>query len=121
MKGKNPFSETFKALVYADTPHYFLSIVILLIYIFLMPGIGSAKIGTEITTSIITLIISLPIIAWTVYLRTIGIAKLQNLTNFKSFAAVFLIPLGVGVILMILGALLFVGLAGMAATSFLPS
>jgi len=94
MKGKKGFYQTFNVLIYGDTPRYILSIILSPIYIAVFPKFfGIKQIPTEFLVWLISVtILGLIITAYTIYLKTIGIKNLHEISAFRAFAAVFLLP-----------------------------
>lgn len=109
LNGKNRFSETFKVLIYGDTPRFIFSIITVPISTLIIP-VTKGVLSQKLIVMIITGIIGLAILIWSIYLKVIGIAKLQNISKFRAFAAVFLIPLGILILFYIVLIIVFVNI-----------
>jgi|SRR3989338_513693 len=94
MKGKNGFHQTFKAVIYGDTPRYLVSILLSPIYIFVYPQFSALKQKPpEFYFWFVPLMaVGIAVGFYALYLKIIGINKLQDISAFRAFAAVFLLP-----------------------------
>lgn len=94
MKGKKGFYQTFKVLVYGNTPQYLLSIITSPIYIIVFPKFfGLKQMPLEFFVWFIpSVILGLLVFIYIIYLQTIGIKNLHEIPAFRAFAAVFLLP-----------------------------
>lgn len=104
MKGKNEFYQTFKALIYGNTPKYILSFFLSPISILVYPNFFGMKQPSPefliwlIPTSILGIIVAI----YAFYLKVIAIKKLQEISTFRAFTAVFLLPLALFIVIYII-------------------
>lgn len=83
-KGTNTFRETAKIMIYGATPEYLFQI---------MFGVVSLVITSSVKSIVIALIIvNAAVVAYRVYIQTIGIAHAHSVDKFKAVLAVFIIP-----------------------------
>ncbi len=114
MKGKKGFYQTFKTVIYAGTPNYILSILISPVYIFVFSKFsGMKQMPPEFFVWFIPLfIIGLAVLIYIIYLEVIGIKKLQEISTFRAFTAVFLLPFALLIVLYLIflfAAIFFLG------------
>lgn len=104
MKGKQGFYQTFKVMIYGDTPRYILSILLSPITILVYPKFfGIKTMPPEFLMWLIpTIILGFIITAYTIYLKTIGIKNLHEISTFRAFAAVFLLPMALFILIYLL-------------------
>lgn len=102
MKGKKGFYQTFKAMIYGETPKYLLSILLSPITIIVYPKFFGMKppFPPELTIwFIITIIPGIIVAIYTIYLKTIGIKKLQEISTLRAFSAIFLLPIALFIVI----------------------
>lgn len=104
MKGKNEFYQTFKALIYGNTPKYILSIILSPIYLTIYPKFfGIKQITPEFFAWLVPMsVLGIAVAVYTIYLKTIAIKKLQEISAFRAFSAVFLLPLALFIIVYVI-------------------
>ncbi len=86
-KGKRPYRETYKAMVYGKAPEY-ITAPLFLALLLLLPFI------TNPIAIVAMVIIAIPFIAlsiYQIYIKTIGLAKLQKISNLKSFLSIYVL------------------------------
>jgi len=109
MKGKEGFYQTFKVIAYGGTPKYLLSIILSPISIAVFPKFAGMKQPTPEYFAWLVPVFILGAIAiiYEIYLWVIGTKKLHKLSTFRAFAAVFLLPLALAMVLVFIAILFF--------------
>jgi hypothetical protein len=90
--GRKGFYQTFKAIVYGKTPQFISAPVTLILLYF---SFADYPLGLNFGIALILILLAIPVVCYTYYLYVIGISTLHDITRFRAFAAVFLIPFGI--------------------------
>lgn len=89
-KGKGGYRETYKAMVYTRAPEFFSAPMLLLTTAFLPVAISAGKPLLWLAWGLF-LITFLCLSIYQIYLRTKGLAKIQNLSYLESFLSIYIL------------------------------